>query len=231
MILERKMQMNIDYIQEQFKDDIIDSKEDKAVSSEIISSIVKLLHMYNSAMKEISTKFEILDNEFHVNNSNNPIHHLECRVKGLKSIDDKLARYGLEKSIKIIRENVLDIAGVRVICNFIDDIYLMEELLLAQTDVTLLKRKDYIKNPKDNGYRSLHIVVTIPVFLSNKVETVPVEIQMRTVAMDYWASLEHTLRYKNNKENIKEYSDLLLDCANTLAKTEKTMQYIRNSIS
>jgi putative GTP pyrophosphokinase len=128
-----------------------------------------------------------------------------------------------------IRKHVLDIAGIRVICNFIDDIYAIEKLLLKQTDVELMSRKDYIESPKDSGYRSLHLLVKIPVFLSDKTEHVPVEIQMRTVAMDYWASLEHMLRYKNDAD-MRKYAEKLLDCANTLAQTEVVMQEIRNGV-
>lgn len=140
-----------------------------------------------------------------------------------------MMRRGFPVTPDSARKNIQDIAGIRVICNFLDDIYLIEKLLLRQSDVTLLTRKDYIANPKENGYRSLHIVVQAPVFLSDKVEYAPVEIQMRTVAMDYWASLEHMLRYKNNAD-MREYATKLLDCANTLAETEKVMQEIRNGI-
>lgn len=232
MILERKMQMNVADMEmqlEEFKD-ILDTDIGENKKDEIIE-LTKLIQIYNSAMKEVSTKLEILDDEFHISFSHNPIHHLECRIKGIRSIFNKTKKYGIPMTLEAIKENVFDIAGIRVICNYIDDIYSMEKMLLKQTDISLIKRKDYIENPKENGYRSLHIVVSIPVFLSNRVENVPVEIQMRTVAMDYWASLEHKLKYKNNKNDMEQYSDILLECAKKLDETEKTMQHIKNSIS
>ena len=231
MILERKMQINIPDLQQQFGD----FQNNNGLTSfgdprAIIIEFAGLIQVYNGAMKGISTKLEVLDDEFHIRHSHNPIHHLECRIKGIRSIFDKMQRCGVPLTLDSAREYVQDIAGIRVICNYVDDIYLMEKLLLQQADITLVKRKDYIEQPKENGYRSLHLVVKVPVFLSDKSENVPVEIQMRTIAMDYWASLEHTLRYKNNKDDMRQNSAMLLDCANTLADTEKTMQQIRNSI-
>lgn len=231
MILERKMQINIPDLRQQFGDFHNNFKIDGLGDPRrFILKFAEFIQVYNSAMKEINTKLEVLDDEFHIRNSHNPIHHLECRVKGIKSIADKIERYGVPPTLDSVREHILDIAGVRVICNYIDDIYVMEKLLLQQADITLIKRKDYIEQPKENGYRSLHLVVKIPVFLSDKTEYVPVEIQMRTIAMDYWASLEHTLRYKNDKNDMMEYSAMLLDCASILADTEKKMQQIRISI-
>ncbi len=232
MILEKKMQMNLQELRKQF-DELQKNNNNDFFDEEggSIIEIINLLQVYNSAMKEISTKLEILDEEFHLSHVFNPIHHLECRIKSVKSIYDKIKKYNLPSDILSIREHINDIAGIRVICNYIDDIYLMERLLINQQDVKLIKRKDYIENPKNNGYRSLHIVVKIPVFLSNRVEYVPVEIQMRTAAMDYWASLEHSLRYKNNGINMDEYSTALLECANTLFETEKTMLEIKNDIN
>ena len=232
MILERKMQLNIPELQQQFGELQNDySFENEGDPRSAIVEFAGLIQVYNSAMKGVSTRLEVLDDEFHIYHSHNPIHHLECRVKGIKSILDKMQRLGVPLTLDSARENVQDIAGIRVICNFFDDIYVMEELLLQQTDIELVQRKDYITQPKENGYRSLHLVVKMPVFLSDRVEHVPIEIQMRTIAMDYWASLEHTLRYKNDKTDMKQYAEALLDCANTLAETEKTMQEIRNSIT
>jgi putative GTP pyrophosphokinase len=181
-------------------------------------------------MKGISTKLEVLDDEFHITHKHNPIHHLECRIKALPSVYDKMQRYGLPLSLEAVRGRIYDIAGIRVICNFVDDIYAMEQMLLGQPDIALVNRKDYIAQPKSNGYRSLHLVVKVPVYLSARTEEVPVEIQLRTIAMDYWASLEHMLRYKNDERDMQEFSAMLLDCANTLADTEKTMQHIRENI-
>ncbi|MDR2939164.1 MAG: GTP pyrophosphokinase family protein [Clostridiales bacterium] len=230
MILERKMQLNIPDLKEQagkFQDNFLIAGFEGPNAG--IMELAGLIQIYNGAMKEVSTKLEILDDEFHIRNSYNPIHHLECRIKGVRSIYEKLRKRNAQPTIESVKGNVQDIAGIRVICNFIDDIYAIEKLLLKQADVELIKRKDYIANPKESGYRSLHLVVSIPVFLSDKEEYVPVEIQMRTIAMDYWASLEHMLRYKSNSD-MSGYSVKLLDCANSLAETEMVMQEIRNSV-
>jgi putative GTP pyrophosphokinase len=230
MILERRMQLNIPDLKEQ----VGEFQNNFPVTSfgdprGAIIELAGLIQIYNGAMKEVSTKLEILDDEFHIRHSHNPIHHLECRIKGIRSIYEKLRKRSAPPTIDSVKENVQDIAGIRVICNFIDDIYAIEKLLLKQTDVQLVKRKDYIANPKGSGYRSLHLAIKIPVFLSDKAEYVPVEIQMRTVAMDYWASLEHMLRYKN-RSDMHEYSEKLLDCANSLAETEMVMQEIRSNV-
>jgi putative GTP pyrophosphokinase len=232
MILERKSRINISDFREQreqlFQNFLKNSESETPESS--LSKLLELMQLYNAAMKGVSTKLEILDDEFQLTHHHNPIHHLECRIKGFSSLYKKIQRYGIPLSFDSIRERIHDIAGIRVICNFIDDIYAMEDMLLKQSDVTLVKRKDYIAEPKENGYRSLHIVVKVPVFLSTRTEEVPVEIQLRTIAMDYWASLEHMMKYKNNEKDLQKFSTMLLDCANTLADTEKTMQYIRENI-
>ena len=233
MILERKQQLNVTELKEQYSHFIQLIREDSPQAERERWPLLQLtgvMQAYNAAMKEISTKLEILDDAFHVNHSHNPIHHLECRIKGIQSIYDKMLRYQIPFTLDAARERVQDIAGIRVICNFLDDIYIVEELLLQQTDISLIKRKDYIENPKPNGYRSLHLVVKVPVYLPDRTETVPVEIQLRTIAMDYWASLEHMLSYKNNNDEVDQYATLLKDCAETLARTEKDMQFIRESI-
>ena len=140
------------------------------------------------------TKLEVLDDEFRVKFDHNPIHHMEYRLKSPHSMVEKLRRRGLPVTIPSIRENLHDVAGVRVICNYIDDIYRIADLLVKQDDITLLCTKDYIANPKPNGYRSLHLVIEIPIFLSEQRLLMPVEVQIRTIAMDFWASLEHQLK-------------------------------------
>jgi putative GTP pyrophosphokinase len=232
MILERRSQINIPDLKEgqgQLFQRLLQNAENANPEASLIK-IAGLMQVYNAAMKGVSTKLEVLDDEFQITHKHNPIHHLECRIKGLPSIFNKIQQYGLPLTLESAREYIQDIAGIRVICNFVDDIYAMEDMLLKQSDVTLVKRKDYIAEPKENGYRSLHLVVKVPVFLSDRTEDVPVEIQLRTVAMDYWASLEHMLRYKNSNSDMEKVSAMLLDCANTLAETEKTMQYIRENI-
>lgn len=169
--------------------------------------------LYDSAIKEVRTKLEILDDEFHVKYDHNPIHHMEYRLKSPDSIAGKLKRKGLEFSSESIMENLTDIAGVRVICNYLDDIYHIARLLVKQDDITLIRTRDYIKNPKPNGYRSLHLVVRVPVFLAESTEYIPVEVQIRTIAMDFWASLEHQLKYKSTVQPSPELHEELHKCA------------------
>jgi putative GTP pyrophosphokinase len=230
MILERKSQINIAELKDQQQGQFFQQLIQNPDSEILMIKVAELMQVYNAAMKGVSTKLEVLDEEFQITHKHNPIHHLECRIKSLPGIFKKMQVYGVSVSLESAREHIQDIAGIRVICNFIDDIYEMEKMLLKQSDVTLVKRKDYIAEPKENGYRSLHLIVKVPVFLSDRTEDVPVEIQLRTIAMDYWASLEHMLRYKNNKTDMQKFSKMLLECANTLAETEKTMQYIRENI-
>ena len=165
---------------------------------EQIKGLYEFRHLYESGMKEICTKLSILDQEFNVKYDHNPIHHVESRFKDPQSIVNKLNYRGLEVSTQSAMDNLSDIAGVRVVCNYLSDIYFIERVLLQQDDIKLVKKMDYIQRPKQNGYRCLHLVVTIPVYLSEKKVDVMVEIQVRTIAMDFWASLEHELRYKQN---------------------------------
>lgn len=186
--------------------------------SDQMHDFLELRQLYNAAMREVRTKLEILDEEFHVRFNHNPIHHIECRLKSPQSIVEKLNRKGVELSIESIKKNITDIAGIRVICNYIDDIYTIADLLLKQDDIALIRERDYIANPKDNGYRSLHLVIMVPVYLSDRKEFVPLEVQIRTIAMDCWASLEHQLMYKSPvplpdslKEQLKECADAMND--------------------
>ncbi len=188
-------------------------------------------HAYRAAIKEVRTKIEILSEDFAVRHDYNPIHHMERRLKSPESIEEKLQRYGKEISIESARENIMDIAGIRVVCNFIDDVYAIADMLMEQNDITLIAKKDYIENPKDNGYRSLHLVLSVPVFLLNGCESVPVEVQIRTVAMDFWASLEHQLRYKKGKELTTKINFELKACAEVSAKLDKRMQGLFHEIN
>lgn len=187
--------------------------------------------LYNGAIREITTKLENLDDEFSTRYAHNPIHHMESRLKSLKSIVGKLHRKGLPLTLASAQEALYDIAGVRVICNYIDDIYDLADMLCAQTDVAVLRRQDYIKDPKPNGYRSLHITVRIPVFLSTGSVGVPVEIQIRTIAMDFWASLEHQLRYKAEHTVPPSLRDQLKACAEQSAALDLRMQEIYRQLS
>ncbi|MCE4992665.1 GTP pyrophosphokinase [Staphylococcus haemolyticus] len=229
MYVERKPSLYIEELRSEFKDNLHHFKDGDEAFDRLIG-FVELDHLYSSALKEISTKLDILDDNFNHVYKHNPIHHMERRVKEMNSLIKKLHRKQLDISAESAREHILDIAGIRVVCNYLEDIYVIEKMLLKQEDVKLLKRKDYIKNPKDNGYRSLHIVVSIPVFLSNKVEKLPVEIQIRTIGMDMWASLENKIRYKNNAST-DDYSDMLKDCALEIADVESKMQSIHSAIS
>lgn len=191
---------------------------------------VELEHLYESAIREVKTKLEILDSEFRTKYAYNPIHHINDRLKSPQSMLEKLQRKGLPITIDSVRANLHDIAGVRVICNYIEDIYTVAELLTKQDDVTLVSVKDYIKNPKPNGYRSLHLVIETPVFLSDRKELVHVEVQIRTIAMDFWASLEHELKYKTDTEVSADLAAQLKECAETIAATDLRMQEIYRTL-
>lgn len=195
-----------------------------------IYEFMELEHLYESAIREVKTKLEILDSEFKTKYDYNPIHHIEDRLKSPQSILGKLQRKGLSFSSKNARSALNDIAGVRVICNYVEDIYSVADFLTKQDDVTLLMTKDYIKNPKPNGYRSLHLVIETPVFLSDGKEIVNVEVQIRTIAMDFWASLEHQLKYKTDSEVSAELAQQLKECAETIAATDLKMQSVYKAL-
>ena len=191
---------------------------------------IELEHLYESAIREVKTKLEILDSEFKTKYDYNPIHHIEERLKSPQSMLEKLRRKGKTFNSDNARANLHDIAGVRVICNYIEDIYAVADFLTKQDDVTLVKIKDYIKEPKPNGYRSLHLVIETPVYLSDRKELVHVVVQIRTIAMDFWASLEHQLKYKTDSEVSAELAQQLKDCAETIAATDLKMQSIYQTL-
>lgn len=188
-------------------------------------------HAYRAAIKEVRTKIEILSEDFAVHHDYNPIHHMERRLKTAESTEEKLRRLGKEISIESAKANIFDIAGIRVVCNFVEDVYTLADMLIAQNDVTLLVKKDYIANPKTNGYRSLHMVISVPVFLLDGCEDVPVEVQIRTVAMDFWASLEHQLRYKKTKQIPPKIDIELKACAEVSATLDRRMQKIFSELN
>lgn len=186
---------------------------------------LKLQHLYNAAVKQIKTRLEVLNDEFNVLYARNPIHHIESRLKSTASIINKLQKKGYPVSIESAMKNINDIAGIRVVCCYIDDVYRVEEMLLRQSDIELVKRQDYIKEPNFNGYRSLHLDLRIPIFLSTSTRYVLTEIQIRTVAMDFWASLEHDLRYKGDKEHLPVgINEEMHRCADEIAEIDKKMQ-------
>lgn len=189
--------------------------------------------LYSAAIREVSTKLDVLGDDFRMKHSYVPIHHMQSRLKSFESLMDKAERYGIEDPIHnldTVRAEVFDIAGIRVVCNYREDIYTMSELLLKQSDVDLIKIKDYCKNPKPSGYRSLHVVISIPVFLVNSKNTVPVEIQFRSIAMDTWASLEHELKYKNKGALTEDIQKQLTQCAKTLSDVDEQMERIRHQV-
>ncbi|MDD5927642.1 MAG: GTP pyrophosphokinase family protein [Firmicutes bacterium] len=188
-------------------------------------------HEYSAAIKEVDTKIEILSEDFAVRHDYNPIHHIEKRLKTPQGIEDKLRRLQCEVSIPSARENILDIAGIRVVCNFVEDVYEVAHMLTSQNDIRVNTCKDYIANPKPNGYRSLHLSLMVPVFLLDGCIEVPVEVQIRTVAMDFWASLEHQLRYKKDKEIPPRIDIELKACAEVSATLDKRMQKIFNELN
>ena len=186
---------------------------------------------YRSAIREVTTKLDILGDEFSGVSEHNPIENIQSRIKRPYSIAQKLSRRGLPVTVEAIAGNLNDVAGIRVICPFISDIYAVSAMLQKQDDVHLITTKDYIQNPKPNGYRSLHLIIEIPVFFSTGKENIRVEIQIRTVAMDFWASLEHQIRYKNDSPGIQQLADELKECADTIAQTDAKMQELRDRIT
>ena len=192
-----------------------------------------LMSYYQCAIMEIETKFKVLNEEYSLEYDKNPIEGIKSRIKSYDSLLKKIRRKDIPMTLESIEKNITDIAGVRVICSFPADIYEVADSFLRQDDITLLERKDYIQNPKPSGYRSLHLIVQVPIFLQNEKKAVTVEVQFRTIAMDFWASLEHKMRYKKNipEEQMKYLQDELYDCAEQSAALDKRMQSIRNLIA
>lgn len=186
--------------------------------------------IYTCAIKEVQTKLEVLSTEFNLKHNRNPISSIQSRLKRTESIVEKLVKNDLPFTVESIEKNVCDVAGIRVICSYIDDIYSIADALLKQDDVTLIARKDYIQNPKPNGYRSLHLIVSVPVFLTETKKEVKVEVQIRTIAMDFWASLEHQLKYKQEIPNQATVCEELKACADVIAATDRKMLMIREQI-
>ena len=186
----------------------------------------ELMSYYRCAMMEVSTKFNVLDEELPLQYDRNPIEAIKTRLKSPESIMDKLSRRGLPFSAESIEQNLNDIAGVRVICAYISDIYMLRDALLRQDDIVLLQEKDYIKNPKPNGYRSLHLIVETPIFLHDQKKQMRVEVQFRTMAMDWWASVEHKLRYKKPAAP-EEVNSELKECAEISADLDKRLEKLR----
>ncbi len=190
----------------------------------------ELMMMYSCAIREVRTKLEVLNDELSIRHKRNPIKHITSRIKRPLSIIQKLKRYEAPFTVEAVEENLNDVAGIRVICSFIDDIYAIADMLLKQDDITLIRKKDYIQNPKPNGYRSLHLIVEIPVFFSEQKKSMRVEVQIRTIAMDFWASLDHQLKYKQDVANPEAISAELKECADVIAQTDARMLAIKDKI-
>ena len=192
---------------------------------------MKLMMQYQCAMLEVQTKFEVLNTELSLDNDRNPIESISCRIKKPMSIVEKLKRKGVEVSLSSIEKNLHDVAGIRVICFFPKDIYKLAEKICSQDAIRVVEKKDYIQNPKPNGYRSLHLILEIPVFFADEKKWMQVEVQFRTIAMDFWASLDHELKYKKSfVDTDGEISGELKECADVIAQTDEKMLEIRKRI-
>ena len=197
---------------------------------EDVDSWKTIMFLYNAALKEVETKLEILNDEFQHVHQYNPIEHIKTRIKTPESIVKKLKRYGYETSVENMVKYINDIAGVRLICSFTSDIYRLASMIGNQSDLKVLSIKDYIKNPKDSGYKSFHMLVSVPVFLSDSVVQTKVEIQIRTIAMDFWASLEHKIYYKFEGHAPAYISEDLKACADMVSKLDERMLSLNEAI-
>ena len=191
---------------------------------------INLMMQYECAIMEVETKFRVLDAEFSMEYNRNPFESIKSRLKSPLSIYEKLRRKGCPVTVENIEKHLNDVAGIRVICSFPDDIYRLADLISRQDDIEVLGRKDYIKNPKPNGYRSLHLILGIPIFLSREKRFMRVEVQLRTIAMDFWASLEHKLKYKKDIEDGEEIARQLKSCSDMIEELDYQMQGIRDRI-
>ncbi len=192
--------------------------------------IKEMTMLYSCAMREICTKLENLSQEFELKEARNPIQHINHRLKKTESIRNKMLQKGLPLEYEVMRDEITDIGGIRVICSYINDIYAIANMLKQQDDLLIVREKDYISNPKKNGYRSYHLIVAIPIFLSSEKQIIPVEIQMRTIAMDFWASLEHQLRYKTTASVSDSTRNRLTNIAQDIFRADVEMQQIYEDI-
>ncbi len=223
--LEQKVEEQSETMKKQ--DEIIQMQSEQLRNAKPFNN---LMMEFQCAIMEVETKLKVLNEEFSQKYNRNPFESIKSRLKSPESIYEKLRRKGYATTVENIREKLTDVAGLRVICSFPDDIYRLAELFIKQDDIMLIKKKDYIESPKQNGYRSLHLIVDIPIFLSNEKKYMKVEVQFRTIAMDFWASLEHKLKYKKNVKNADEIVDMLKACADSIEVLDYQMQDIRNKI-
>ncbi|MDY4787759.1 MAG: GTP pyrophosphokinase family protein [Bacilli bacterium] len=211
---------------------IVDLLKDTSIPrfiDEEVRPFRNLMLEYRCALKEVETKFDVLSDEFSLKYNRNPVESIKTRLKSPNSILGKLKRKNLPLKATSIEENLNDVAGIRIICSFIDDIYDLVSMFTRQDDIKVIEVKDYIKNPKENGYRSLHLIIEVPIFLTDCTKNVRVEVQFRTIAMDFWASLEHEIKYKKNV-NSKEVYDELRELATINHNLDVRMQNLRKSV-
>ncbi len=211
-------------------DIIVASFENETDLQQMYTQYSTLMAYFRCAIMEIQTKFNVLNEEFSLQHDRNPINSIHSRLKSIESISRKLKVKDIPLTISNIEKNLSDVAGVRVICAFTSDVYLLAKALLAQDDITLVSIKDYIKNPKPNGYRSLHLIVTVPIFLVHEKKIMTVEIQLRTIAMDSWAALEHQLKYKKDNEFTEDMIKELYHCAKISSELDEKMDKLRGSV-
>ena len=216
-----------------FEDNVAMQNTIMAHANELLDTLLdfkELMFYYSSAIREIRTKLEILDTEFELKYQRNPISSIQTRLKSQVSIMEKMNRKGWEITRENIEEKLNDIAGIRVICSYVDDIYRIADALISQDDIELIGKKDYIANPKPSGYRSLHLIVSVPVYFTQSVKRVKAEIQIRTIAMDFWASLEHQIKYKKQINDPQSIASQLKTCADVISYTDVMMQNIRKQL-
>ncbi len=206
------------------------SQHDEEMLIESAMQMQQMMMLYESGIREIKTKLDILSDESRISGKPSPIDSIKSRIKSPRSIIGKLKRRGFPITLQSMIDNLNDIGGIRVICPFIEDIYTVADMLMRQDDLTLIEKKDYIANPKPNGYRSLHLILEVPIFLAERTQPVRIELQIRTIAMDFWASLEHQLRYKSDVEIPEHVSDDLKKCADVIAATDQEMQRIAKDL-
>ena len=211
-------------------DEVLSNDNLMTYARDQLSAFQKLMAYYRCAMMEVETKFNVINEDFSVQYERNPIENIKARLKEPKSIHEKLTRRGLPFSVESIEENLFDVAGVRVICSFVEDVYRIADALIRQDDIVLIERKDYIEHPKDNGYRSLHLIAAVPIFLTNEKKMMNVEIQLRTIAQDFWASLEHQLRYKKDYVLTDQMTLDLKACAEVSTRLDMLMNELCNKI-
>lgn len=215
---------------EQFLHSHINEEEIRLLAREYTMPFKELMAYYRCAMMEVATKFNVLNEELSLQYDRNPIENIKTRLKSPESILEKCKRKGVEINAKSIEENIFDIAGVRVICAFPSDIYMLADAFLKQDDIRLITRKDYISEPKDTGYRSLHLIIEIPIFLHDEKKFMKVEVQFRTISMDWWASLEHKIKYKKSYSLTPETEAELKECAKVSAELDERMERIHKNV-